>query len=212
MPARPLTEEEKRAVFLKKLPELKAAGDLPAIKQIIEGMGQFDSVAQIQVVACRQINKLATIKDGSANEKRNLIRKVGGLERIVKTIDAHGAVEELYIEAFEALCHLTHTQNLTHKEQFGESGGIKRIVAGMLSHAGAVELQRLACEALHNLAVVSFNSEKIAAEGGIERVVAALEAHTLPDIQLHGCGALQILSIQAGKFVGDARGLQCAHA
>jgi len=100
VPARPLTEEEKRAQFLKKIPELRAAGDGPNLKKLVEGMAQFisatgefaDRNAQIQVVACRHINKLVTIKDGSANEKRDLLRKAGGLEQIIKTLDAHGAL------------------------------------------------------------------------------------------------------------------------
>ena len=211
VPARPLSEEEKRTLFLKKIPELRAAGDGPHLKQLIEGMAQFVSAsgefaernAQIQVIACRHINKLATVKDGSANEKRDLLRKAGGLEQIIKTIDAHGALQELYKEAFEALCHLGHTQNSTHKQTFGDSGGVERIVAGMHSHAGNADLQRFACAALHNLADVSLNSEKIAEKGGIERIIAALEVHADPSIQLDGCGALQILSIQAGKSRTD---------
>lgn len=191
LPSRPLTEDEKRALFLKKLPEHKAAGE---VKEICEGMKRFETVAQIQTIAIRQLNSLATTKDGSAPEKRDLIRKFGGLERVIKAF-SHKDVKELYKEAFSCLCHLTQTHSTMHKVKFGEAGGIELIVAGMADLKSDQESQKLGCVALHNLASVSFNCDKIAAASGIERILDALELYSLVEIQLHACGALQSLSV-----------------
>lgn len=196
VPEKELTVEEKRARFIKKLPEHKAAGE---VKAIIEGMKEHMEVAQIQVIACRQLNGLATTKDGSAGEKRDLIRKLGGLEALIKSMNAHKKVDELYKETFAGLCHLTITQSMMHKEKFGDAGGIELLVEGMHAHKSDLEVQKLACAALHNLAVVSFNAQKIAAACGIEGVCTAMEAHAHLDIQLHGCATLQILSIAANN-------------
>ena len=194
VPLRPLTEDEKRAIFLKKLPDHKAAGE---VKEICEGMQQFEKVAQIQTIALRQLNSLATTKDGSAPEKRDLIRKFSGLERVIKALDSHGDDKELYKEAFACLCHLTQTHSTMHKEKFGDTGGIERIVVGMAELKSDQDLQKLGCVALHNLASVSFNCDKIAAASGIERLLDALELYSVLEIQLHACGALQILSVAA---------------
>jgi len=196
VPARELTVEEKRVLFIKKLPDFKIAGDIMAI---IEGMREHETVEQIIVIACRQLNGLATTKDGSAGEKRDQIRKLNGLERIIKAMDDHGSVAELYREAFALLCHLTITQSNMHKEKFGDAGGIERLLAGMQAHESDIEVQKLGCAALHNLSVVSFNADKIATACGIHRVCTAMEKHTHLDIQLHGCATLQILSICAAN-------------
>ena len=197
-PERPLTVEEKRALFLKKLPELKAAGDAAAVKEIVEGMKAHEAIVQIQVIACRQLAGLAGMKDrAAAAEKRDLIRKVAGVEQILKALGAHGASEELHREAFSGLCHLTNSHNLKVVEKMGELGAIEPILAGMQAFMSDLELQKLACLAVHNLAHVSHNANKIAAAGGIERVTTAMELHLNLDVQLNGCGALQVLSISA---------------
>ena len=192
-----LTPEEKQALFLKKLPDLKVAGDAPAIKAIIEGMKEHAAIEQIQVLACRQLSKLASLKDASVVEKRELIRKAGGIEIIIKALEKHSATDELHKEAAAALCNMTNTHNNLHLQQFGDKGGIERIIKAMHTFKADREMQTLSCHAVHNLAAVSFNAEKIAAACGIERVITALASHEHLDIQLHGCGALQVLSISA---------------
>ena len=210
-PARPLTVEEKRARFLKKLPELKAAGDAAAVKEIIQGMKEHVAVEQIQVMACRQIAGLASMKDhAAAAEKRDLIRKFAGVEQVLRALGAHGACEELHREAFVALGHLTNSHDAKVKEKMGELGAIERIVAAMRAFKSDLEAQALCCRGLHNLAHVSHNATKIAAAGGIEQVSAAMERHGNLDVQLHGCGTLQVLSISAdnrGRIVA-AGGLE----
>ena len=211
VPARPLTVEEKRALFLKKLPDLKTAGDAAAVKEIIEGMKAHEAVEQIQVMACRQLAGLASMKDhAAAAEKRDLIRKFAGVEQVLKALGAHGACEELHREAFASLGHLTNSHNAKVKERMGELGAIERIVAAMRAFKSDLEVQALGCKGLHNLAHVSHNATKIAVAGGIEQVTAAMERHDNLDVQLHGSGALQVLSISAdnrGRIVA-AGGLE----
>jgi hypothetical protein len=189
-PAKPLTEQEKIQRLLKKLPDLREAGD---IKAIVEGMGNFEKDPQVQVVACRQLNKLVAGSD--AGERRDLLWKVGGLQRLVKAHDDHLSNTEAFKETFIALCHMSNTQNLSNTEAFGKSGAIERVLKGMHSQKSDIEFQRFGCLALHHLAVKSANVQKISDACGIERILAATEAHAHEAVQLHGCGALQLIAI-----------------
>ena len=159
-------------------------------------MRTFGQVVQIQIIACRSLNKLIAA-DG---EKRDQAWKAGGLAAVLAAMEMHGTVEELYTEAVAALCHMARyssEHNKAQKEKFGDSGGIEKITAGMRARKADVEVQKLACMALHNLAGLSFNGEKIAAAAGIESILEAMPRHAHQDVQLHGCGALQALTILA---------------
>ena len=230
-PLVPLSHEERRQLFIKKLPELKAAGE---VQPICEGMKKYEALfhkddkghktkddqgnekehppfehtfskeelAQVQQIACRQLNALATTKDGTAKEKRELITKFHGVERFMNAISICDSVVEplrgeLYKEAMSGLCHLAVNHNSTLKENFGDQGGIEHIVAGMHTMKSDTEFHLIACRALHSLAENSFNAEKISAAFGVDRVIQAMEVHNDVGVQKHSCGALQNLSIHA---------------
>ena len=145
-------------------------------------MRTFGQVVQIQIIACRSLNKLIAA-DG---EKRDQAWKAGGLAAVLAAMEMHGTVEELYTEAVAALCHMARyssEHNKAQKEKFGDSGGIDKITAGMRARKADVEVQKLACMALHHLAGLSFNGEKIAAAAGIESILDPVRRRpTLEDL------------------------------
>jgi hypothetical protein len=114
------------------------------------------------------------------------------------------------------------------------AGGIKAIVAVMKKHLDNAIIQKSGCWALRNIAAIAAADEtmwevlrkitanadktkrKVVAEGGIEAVVAAMNAHTrVADVQENGCAALgniAMLSEENMEKVAEKGGIEAVVA
>ena len=71
--------------------------------------------------------------------------------------------------------------------------------AAMQEHWQAADLQRRACQALHNLALGWDNHEKIVQMGGVDIVHQAMQEHA-KDAELQQWGCMTLSSLNASRL------------
>jgi hypothetical protein len=139
---------------------------------IVQSMERFTDNVDIQVSACRALEKLAL--DG---ENETAIADVGGVEAILAAMMANFTNASVHEAAWGALMNLS-CQNADSVMTVDTTGGMDAIIAAMQHHVDNPTIQRNACGTLANLCIS--NDTRRAAlvkAGGFVAIAAALQRH-----------------------------------
>ena len=139
---------------------------------IVQTMERFTDNADIQVSACRALEKLAL--DG---ENETAIADVGGVEAILAAMMANFINESVHEAAWGALMNLS-CHNADSVMTVDTAGGMEAIIAAMKHHVDNPLIQRNACGTLANLCISNENRRAaLAKAGGFVAISAALQRH-----------------------------------
>ena len=140
---------------------------------------------------------------GQSAKNRVAIAAQGGIEAVLRAMEAHGSREEVLENGCWTLCKLAmHAGN---ELAIVAKGGIEAVVGAMRTHASSEAVQTAGCRVLHRLAFHSENKVAIAAKGGIESAVGAMRAHrSSVSMQANGCSLLHNLAVHQENEVAIA--------
>jgi hypothetical protein len=139
---------------------------------IVQSMERFTDNADIQVSACRALEKLAL--DG---ENETAIADVGGVEAILAAMMANFMNEAVHEAAWGALMNLS-CRNADSVMTVDTAGGMEAIIAAMQQHVDNPAIQRHACGTLANLCISNDTRRAaLAKAGGFVAISAALQRH-----------------------------------
>lgn len=139
---------------------------------VVQNMERLTDHADIQVSACRALEKLAL--DG---ENETAIADVGGVEAILAAMMANFKNESLHEAAWGALMNLS-CRNADSVMTVDTAGGMEAIIAAMQYHVTNADIQRNACGTLANLCISNETRRAaLAKAGGFVAIAAALQRH-----------------------------------
>jgi len=127
---------------------------------------------KLQESACKALARLSTKDDATLRyfevQQHRVLAFASGMHRRLGAASCVSSLNEL---ALGMIGDEVLGGQIVRK--IAAAGGIQCIVAVMHQHSTHLELQRLACSTLYNLAESADNQIKIQAAGGIEAIVAA---------------------------------------
>ena len=185
------------------------------VEAVVRGMGVHSSSAAVQEPGCKALANIAV----SIHNKAPIAEK-GGIEAVVRAMEEHASSAEVQEHGCAALGMLV-CENTENQAAVVAKGGIRAVVRAMQAHASSVGVQKQGCRALANLPGCSalgtmstlqhHIAAAVAAEGGIEVLVAAMGAHSSSAaVQEAGCKALRFLSHTNAADVAAKGGIEAA--
>mmetsp|Transcript_85481 Transcript_85481/g.169620 ORF Transcript_85481/g.169620 Transcript_85481/m.169620 type:complete len:438 (+) Transcript_85481:81-1394(+) len=166
------------------------------VEGVLKTMCASVGLPRVQEKGCKALFELA-----SNSEIQGKLGFLGGIEAVVRAMEAHGKVTELLVmgtSALNRMCerHESNTQRLV------SVGGIRVMAEAMKRHRLCQNLQEAGCRAMKNAAACNAECQlKVSSIGGIEAVLAAMTAHTeSAAVQEAGCQALKELAVHNGHI------------
>ena len=146
---------------------------------------------------CRALADLIS-KPGS---RASMCVGAGGVEAVLKALEAHPDASEVQLQGFRALTGLAHGEGSA--KAFVDGGGEEPLIAGLAAHAGDAGVQRWGCQLVVRLAASGAAARALVEGGAVEAAEGALRTHAQPggdcDAAQHACHALCRLAAAGGS-------------
>ena len=123
---------------------------------------------------CRALADLIS-KPGS---RASMCVEAGGVEAVLKALEAHPDASEVQLQGFRALTGLAHGEGSA--KAFVDGGGEEPLIAGLAAHAGDAGVQRWGCQLVVRLAASGAAARALVEGGAVEVAEGALRTHAQP--------------------------------
>jgi len=159
------------------------------IDATIQTMFRSMDAVDVQEDGCEFLKNACSTQEGVEKIERH-----GGIEVIIKSMQAHQSSAHLQDQAIAAIVRFVHSRS----SEVSRLGGIEAIMMAMRKHPANEQVQEKGCEALQQLSMTPEDRARVVHGGGIELIEQAMQAHhEVAGVQECSCLAMGNLAFEA---------------